>query len=177
MEGEAKQKSRVRTKGRAEQNAALQTRGGGRAGHRLLVPDDGVARPCSARFVCVSVKHGRFGFGGLCLASLLGGVGLDQLQPPRVPIAFELREPAVRLLNTQVPAVCMQPCAWFGGIRPLVRADASTHCLSCRRPNPPTAAVSICDAPGHAGAYLPWPRCVSVRVSASSRALLCSYLV
>ena len=92
--GEATQKKLGSNEGRGEQNAALQTRGGGRAGHRLLVPDDGVARPCSARFVCVSVKHGRFGFGGLCLASLLGGVGLDQLQPPRVPIAFELREPA-----------------------------------------------------------------------------------
>ena len=41
--------------GSAEQDAALQTRRGGRAGHRLLVPDDGVARPCSARFVCVCV--------------------------------------------------------------------------------------------------------------------------
>ena len=94
MKEETKKLGSNERQGSAEQDAALQTRRGGRAGHRLLVPDDGVARPCSARFVCVCVKHGRFGFGGLCLASLLGGVGLDQLQPPRVPIAFELREPA-----------------------------------------------------------------------------------
>ena len=69
--------------------------GVGEQGTGFSFPMTGWPGPAAQGLFASVCRHGRFGFRRTlpCIA-VLGCVGLEQFQQARVPIAFELREPA-----------------------------------------------------------------------------------